>query len=229
MRSERRRHPVHPVVLAIGGLIVAAALIAGCAIPVKELPIVYVPQENVQPTKGAAAVPVDVKVEDLQPNETINPATDEKSFRVKDAAKTIKDAVETELKARGFKIGSGGTFVTIQLVRFEVTYEQLGTLTNRVRAVLWMRVEVRPQTGKVLYSENVGGEAAPMIITFMAMAPGALPATDELEQSLTDAVKRLFAAPAFTAAILATRQPPPAKPVVSPGRSAGAFAIMSRR
>jgi uncharacterized lipoprotein YajG len=210
-------------------VIIVASLIAGCAIPVRERPISYDPQGNVQPTKGADAVSVEVRVEDLQPSETVssfpNLFTDGRRFRVKDAADTIKGAAETELRARGFKIGTGGAVVAIQLVRFEATYEiePMG-VTTTVNAYLSMWVKIQPQTGKVLYSKEVDGEATPLNVTFALH-----PATHELQGSLEDAFTRLFADPAFTAAILATRQPAPAKPVVSPGRIAGAFATMSRR
>jgi len=213
-------------------MVFAATLSAGCA-AVRERPISYVPQESVLPIKEADAIPVEVKVEDLQaapsaaywsywsPRYLFEP--EDHYFRVKDPVGTITSAAETELKARGFKIGGGGASITIQLLYFEATFEQDPWGRATVRAYLSMRVQVRPQTGKVLYSKVVGGEASPI--------SGALmwhPATHELEQSLADAVKRLFSDPEFTAAILATRQQPPAKPV-SPGRIAGAFATMSRR
>jgi len=209
---------------------VVASLIAGCALPVVERPISYVPQETVQPIKDADAISVEVRVEDLQAAPSASPwsplylvTPPDRYFRVKDPVGTIKSAAETELRARGFKIGAGGPSVTIQLLHFEATLEPDNWGPTTVRAYLSMRVQVRPQTGKVLYSREFGGEGAPISEVFMWH-----PATHELEQSLSDAFKRLFGDPAFTAAILATHQPPPAKPV-SPGRIAGAFATMSRR
>jgi hypothetical protein len=189
-----------------------------------ELPISYVPQQRVQLIKDADGVSVEVKVEDLQ-TETQNYFLESnRHFLVKDSADTIKGAAETELKSRGFKIGNGGALVTIQLIHFEgdLDNEPFG-LTTTARGNLIMRVQVRPPTGKVLYSREVGGEGTPVSKVFMWH-----PATHELEQSLSDAFKRLFDDPAFTDAILATRQTPPAKPV-NPGRIAGAFATMSRR
>jgi Uncharacterized lipoprotein len=193
---------------------VVATFIAGCAISVFERPIIYVPQENVQPTKGADAIPVEVKVEDLQAAPTPSSwsprylfTTQDRYFRVKDAADTIERAAETELSARGFKIGSGGALVRIRLTYFEASYEVDPWGPTTVRAFLSMQVQVRPQTGKVLYSREVRGEGAPISEAFMWH-----PATHELERSLSDALKRLFSDPAFTAAILATRQPPPSKP-----------------
>lgn len=208
-------------------LIVVAAFglfSGGCAMSAPELPISYVPQQSAQPIKDADAISVEVKVEDLQPETQNYFLKYNRHFLVKDAADTIKDAAETELKSRGFKIGDGGALVTIQLIHFEgdLDTEPFG-LTTTAHGNLIMRVQVRPQTGKVLYSREVGGEGTPMSKVFMWH-----PATHELEQSLSDAFKRLFNDPAFTAAILATRQTPPAKPV-SPGRIAGAFATMSRR
>jgi hypothetical protein len=211
---------------------VVLSLIAGCAIPVPERPISYIPQENVQPVKDADAIPVEVRIEDLEAAPSAIPSSPrylftapDLRFRVKDPADTIKNAAETELRARGFKTGSGGALVRIQLVHFEATYEPdpFGLVTT-ARANLSMRVQVSPPAGKVLYSKDVGGEGTPVNGVFMLHHP----ATHELQGSLSDAFKRLFEDPAFTAAILATRQMPPAKPV-SPGRIAGAFATMSRR
>jgi hypothetical protein len=197
--------------------------------PVWERPIVYVPQENVQPIKDASAIPVEVGVEDLQaapslppwsPLYLFNPPA--QHYRVKDAAGTIKSAAEPELRARGFKIGSGGALVTIRLAYLEAILQPDPWGPTKLRAYLSMRVEVRPQTGKVGYSKEVDGEISPREVFFKTHA------STQLQGTLADAVKRLFDDPAFTAAILATRQPAPAKPL-SPGRIAGAFAIMSRR
>jgi len=212
---------------------VAASLIAGCAIRATELPISYMPQQNVQAIAGADTVPVEVRVEDLEPEEydsvwdRANPFSDKLvRFQVKDAVDTVRGAAETELKARGFKIGSGGASVIIQIERFAARKLIDGEFgfTAAGRGYLSMRVEVQPQTGKALFSENVGGEGTPT----KESAFSGKPATHVLEESLADAFRRLFADPAFTAAILATRQLTPAKPV-SPGRIAGAFATMSRR
>jgi Uncharacterized lipoprotein len=224
MSSNHCRCRSRAAATVTGGFMIVSSLIGGCAIPVRELPITYVPQENVQPIKDADAVPVEVKVEDRQPVEYITPFTDVtkgRRFRVKDAADTIKSTAETELRARGFKVETGGAVVEIQLIHFEATFEE--GFTTTVRAYLSMRVQVLPQTGKALYSEDVRGEGTPISAVFM-LHPGAL----ELQRSLEDTFKRLLADPGFTQAILATRQSAPAKPA-SPGRIAGAFATMSRR
>src|SRR5271155_2984959 len=121
--ASRRSSPAE---LSISGLAVVASLsvslLVGCA--TREFPITYVPQQNVPAIKNADVVSVEVKVEDLQPVESMswdafNPISQKVTFRAKDAAGTIKTAAETELGARGFKIGSGGALVTIQLGRLE--------------------------------------------------------------------------------------------------------------
>lgn len=222
-RCRRFRTVVLPGGLLVLGL---ASLLAGCSSEVRKLPITYVPQQNVQAIKGADAIPVEVIVEDLQPDEYESPW--ETRFHVEDAADTIKSAAEAELKARGFKIGSGGALVTIQLDRFAAQTEADGAFgfTTTARGYLSMRVQVRPQTGKVLFSKRIGDEADPL--SGMPWKLGLHPATHELQTSLADAFKGLFAYPGFTAAILAAGQPAPAKPA-SPVRISGACAIMSRR
>jgi uncharacterized lipoprotein YajG len=221
----------HEPVVALGRLtaiVASVSFLVGCA--TREFPITYVPQQNVQAIKDADAVSVEVKIEDLQPAESLswdafNPISQKVNFRVKDAGGTVKGAAETELRARGFKIGSGRASVTIQLDRFEALCEY--SITNSASSDISMRVQVEAQTGQVLYSKVVKGEANPTSALLFFHTLNC--ATPELQGSLADAFRQLFAGPAFTAAILATRQPPPAKPVVSPGRIAGAFATMSRR
>ena len=72
---------------------------------VRELPITYVPQQNVQPIKDADAVAVEVTVEDLQPDESdslwnsFDPIKQTNYSRVKDPVDTLKAAAETELKS----------------------------------------------------------------------------------------------------------------------------------
>lgn len=200
--------------LALIIVVAFASLIAGCAMTVPERPIAYVPQENVKRLKDADTVPVEIRVEDLQPSESINRLEfflkdrDEMRFRVKDAADTLKTAAETELKARGFNVATGGALVTIQLIHFEANYqsEDLGFVTA-VRGSLFMRVEVRSQAGKVFFSKEMEDQATPVSGLIMLH-----PATQELHESLEEAFKGLFADPAFTAAIFAARPKPPTLP-----------------
>jgi uncharacterized lipoprotein YajG len=225
--SGGRRYRFRAGVRLVWRLIVvaSASFFIGCATQAPRLPISYLPQQNVQPIKDADVISVEVKVEDLQP-QTFNYFMGDPHYLVKDAQETIKGAAETELKARGFKIGGGGAIVIIQICRLEATCETDNfSMYITSRGSLSMRVQVQPQTGKVLYSKMIGGEASPKY-AFGWMTKCATP---ELQGALKDAFERLFTDPAFATAILATRQPPPAKPPVSPGRIAGAFATMSRR
>lgn len=227
MMSDCRRCRFYAGARLATGLFVYAAsafFFSGCAMQAPRLPISYLPQQTVQPVKGADAVSVQVKVEDVEP-ETFNYFMGNLHYQVKDAPETLQGAAESELKARGFRIADGGGVVSIQLSAFGATCDVDNFSTDVTsRGSLSMRVEVQSQTGKVQYSRVVGGEAIPAY-AFLWMKKCATP---ELQGALEDAFKRLFADPAFTAAILATRQQPPPKPV-SPGRIAGAFAIMSRR
>jgi hypothetical protein len=71
-----------------------AFFLEGCGIRAPELPITYVPQQNAQPIKDSDLVPVQVKVDDLQP-ETLNYfLASNRHFQVK--------------KCAGYHQGSGG-------------------------------------------------------------------------------------------------------------------------
>jgi hypothetical protein len=191
--------------------VTSASCLIGCALDAPKLPITYLPQQGVRPIKDADAVFVEVKVEDLQPEAFNYFAASTMHYQVKDAAGTIMDAADTDLKSRGFKIGNGGALVTIQLIHLEGDVENaaFGPMPT-AHGNLFMQVQVSLQTGKVLYSQKIGGEGTPMSGVFMWH-----PVTHELEQSLSEAFKRLFADPAFTAAILAARPTTPGKPVQS--------------
>src|ERR1700756_394842 len=169
MLDGRFYRRVHEVAIAIFGLVVVASSVAGCA--VREQPISYVAQENVQPVKEADAVPVEVRVNDLQaaPSgsvwDSLDPIQQTNYSRVKDPVDTVKGAAETELRARGFRIASGGALVAIQLGRFEAVVES-DMSGIHASGALSMRVQVQPQSGKVLYSKIVRGEGAPTTAHF---------------------------------------------------------------
>ena len=203
MSSNRNRLRLRAVGLAI--VVASAFLIIGCAIP--KSPVTYIPQQNVQAIRDADTVAVEVKVEDLQPDQSVsvwdlfNPIDQKRYVGVKNAADTIKEAVETELRARGFKIGSGNALVTIQLGRFGALVDA-GMWTLNEHGLLATRVQVERLKGKVLYSNVVVGEGDPDRGYLYVKS-----AKKELEETLADTLKRLFADPRFTAAILATRKP----------------------
>ena len=95
---------------------------------VREFPISYVPQQNVQAINRADAISVEVKIEDFQPDESTRSGTRSIRFHKSKFSRErrwryVKGAAETELRARGFKIGTGGALVTVQLDRFEALCE----------------------------------------------------------------------------------------------------------
>ena len=203
MSSNHNRQRLRVVGLAI--VVASAFLIVGCAIP--KSPVSYVPQQNVQAIRGADTVAVEVKVEDLQADPSVsvwdwlNPVDRKQYIGVKNAADTIKEAAETELRARGFRIGSGDALVTIQLGPFGALVEE-GFWTVSEHGLLATLVQVERPKGKVLYSKVVAGEGDPDRGYVYVRSP-----KKELEETLADTLKRLFADPRFTAAILATRKP----------------------
>lgn len=180
-----------------------------------KMEVLYTPEQNVQPIKDANATAVEVRVSDSDPqmlNSLFpNPfATEVRHFQVKNAADLIKSAAESELAARGFRSGPGGALVEITLRFFGATgTANQWTLHIEGRAILMERVQVLAPHGKVLYTREVADEEQ--------FEPGYFHfgATSALTATLSGAMSRLFADPAFTAAILAARQPsPPAKPTL---------------
>ena len=190
----RRRSPA---ALAMSGLAVftSVSLLVGCAI--REFPITYVPQQNVVAIKNANAVSVEVKVEDLQPAESMSwDAVTQFHKRTISASKMLRTLSRRlprpNLERAGSRFnGVFGALVTIQLGRLEALCEDDW---SGLTALGYVRCGFRsePQTGKVLYSREIKGEANPLFATFYLRC-----ATPELARSALGRVQAVVCRSAF--------------------------------
>src|SRR5207247_6373127 len=109
-----------------------------------------------------------------------------------DVMDTVKQAVETELSHRGFKLSSGDTLLLIQVVKFLNDFKP-GMWSGDAVAEVTMEVQIKKADGNIAYSKVVSGEGKNPNIQ-MASGKNAKIA---LDAALYSAVERLFGDPAF--------------------------------
>jgi uncharacterized lipoprotein YajG len=157
---------------------------------------------KVQP--GAENITVSVAVEDMRDekrwvsvkmdsngNGTVPIVTDN------DVAGLFKEAIETELKNRGFKVGAGGEKVIIGVNRFENEFEA-GFYTGEAKATAALSVQVNSPDGTVIFSKLTSARGFEPEIRLYSGAN----ARKALESALRNVVTRLFSDPDFTASLL---------------------------
>ncbi len=185
--------------LKIAGILFAMAFIAsGCALTKDYVVLSYNPQTNVEKIKGADAVKVSVEFSDVR---TVKDKVSCKknSYGMEmapiiarnDAAETVKNAIETELKNRGFILTEGSVSVFAELNKYYNDFKT-GFWSGRAVAELVMNVQVKKQDRSILYSKMIAGENSHTV----QMASGKN-AKIVLDGALKDAISKLFDDPSF--------------------------------
>ncbi len=109
-----------------------------------------------------------------------------------DVGATLKSALESELKNRGFVGGAGGDAVIVRLGYFSNTFVNRGVV-NEANASMDLEVSIVRRGGAIPYRKYVTGRAHD---TF-ALASRSN-AQHMLDAAMRDAVSKLFADPDFT-------------------------------
>lgn len=186
---------------------IALASLSGCALTTEQIQLNYTQQAGVAKIAGADAVSVNVQVTDQRLDKSkvsskkngygmeMAPIT-----AAEDVAVTIRKAIEKELQARGFQMGSEAALVTIaaDVTRFYNDHKT-GFFSGDAVADLNMSVAVKSKSGEQLFTKQIvaqGKEAN----TQLASGNNARIA---LERALENGMKTLFEDKAFLAALLA--------------------------
>ena len=189
----------------------AVASLSGCALTTEQIGIGYTRQANVSPIAGADAVSVSVQVTD-QRLEKSKVSSKKNGFGMEmapitaaeDVAATVRKAMEEELRARGFRLGTDAASVDIaaDVTRFYNDHK-MGFFAGDAVADLNMSVTVKSRRGQQLFSKQIiaqGQEANTQLATGNN-------ARIALERALQNGMKMLFDDPAFIAALLAAPKP----------------------
>ena len=176
--------------------------VGGCLMAPLSVPITYQPETNVTPVPGASSVHVHVVSEDQRANTTTVGQYDQQSVTTSNnVGDTARDAVQSELRARGFVIDNGPASTEVRLQVEKLSGHFLSSLFySSYTAELIMHVEVE-RPGKVIaYSQSfdVTETTHPAVFGSVSKDFG-----DALSGALEQAVAKLFNDPAFIHALIA--------------------------
>jgi uncharacterized lipoprotein YajG len=190
-------------------LVLLIACISGCLLAPLSTPITYTPASIATPVPGASSVHVHVVGEDQRTDKnSVGQYGQQTVATTTNVGDTARDAIRTELQARGFLVssepGPGIVEVRVQVLRMNGHF--FSTLVYAsYTAEMTMHVEVERQGKGIVYSQSFE-----VTDTYRPSDFGSV--SDHfglaLSGALQQGVAKLFDDPAFIAALL-SKSPPP--------------------
>lgn len=187
----------------------AALLFTGCALTKDYIALNYTPQSGVSQIDGAQNASVLVTVSDQR---AVRDRVGSKKngygmdmaeiISTNDVAKVLEGALQTELTARGFKLGAGGAQVAVELSKCLNDFKT-GWWSGTAVAELVMSANVKKRDGTIAYTRlvNVDGQN-----TGIQLASGDN-AKIAIERALQNGVRVLMDDRQFIEALMATGTP----------------------
>jgi uncharacterized lipoprotein YajG len=182
----------------------AAFLPSGCTLFPEHVDLSYTPQTEVANIAAANKVSLRVEVKDARPSSDIaylvDPLYGEMAPIIpnNDILGLVRYAVETELKARGFKVGSSSALVSVELSNYRNHFHN-GFFSGTAIADCAMNVKVASTKGNILYDKHIMAQGMNPSI----LLSGGPQAKVALDLAMQNAVAKLFSDPEFTTALLA--------------------------
>jgi uncharacterized lipoprotein len=187
---------------------VAIASLSGCALTTEQIELGYTRQAGVSKVAGADSVSVNVQVADQRLDKSkvsskkngygmeMAPIT-----AAEDVAVTIRKAIEQELQARGFQLGSDAALVKIaaDITRFYNDHKT-GFFSGDAVADLNLSVTVKSKNGELLFSKQIIAQGMEPNTQLMNGNNAKL----ALDRALENGMKILFSDQAFVAALIAS-------------------------
>jgi hypothetical protein len=179
-------------------LLLMITAVGGCLTAPLSVPITYQPESNVTPVPGAASVHVYVVGEDQRANTLDDQQSVVTSNNVGD---TARDAVQSELQARGFVIDTRPPSTEVRVQVLSLKGHFLSSLFySSYTAELIMHVEVVRAGNMIAYTQSfdVTDTTHPAVFGSVSKDFG-----DALSGALKQGVTKLFDDPAFMHALIA--------------------------
>lgn len=192
-------------IFAIASYVTVASL-SGCALTTDRIELQYTQQQGVAQIPGANNVSVNVQVADQRQDKS-KVSSKKNGFgmemapiiAVEDLTVTVRRAIEQELRARGFQLGSDAAVVQIaaDITRFYNDHK-MGFFAGDAVADLNMSVNVKSKKGDLLYSRQVLAQGIEPNTQLMTGENARL----ALNRALENGMKSLFEDQAFLAALV---------------------------
>ncbi len=187
---------------------IAALVASGCALTTEHINLAYAPQPAATKVEGARDVNVRVEIRDLRPSSDVAYKINGYNMEMapiiadNDIPGMVKDAIETELKNRGFAIGGGPVVVLAELSRFR-NHFQIGFWSGTATADFAMTVTVAGADRKVIFNKLIVAQGVNPGIQLA----GGNNAKIALEGALRDAMAKLFDDSAFLNSLMTAAKP----------------------
>jgi uncharacterized lipoprotein len=185
-----------------------ATILSGCALTTEQVELQYIQQSNVSQIAGATGVSVNVQVTDQRQDKS-KVSSKKNGFGMEmapilaseDVAITVRRAIETELRTRGFQLGSDTALVQIgtDLTRFYNDHK-LGFFSGDAVAEINMSVTVKSKKGNMFFSRQIVSQGIEANTQLMSGNNARL----ALNRALENGMKSLFEDQAFLTALIAS-------------------------
>jgi uncharacterized lipoprotein YajG len=192
------------------GSLLALSLLTGCALTTAQIPLSYIPQDNVSRLSDAENITVTVVVDD-QRDKKDSVGAKKNGFGMEMApivatngvATLLKDAIETELTNRGFNLGTNNAIsVVAELNKFYNEFKE-GFWAGDAVAEVTMNILIKNQDGRIIYSKIVSGHGIEPNIQLASGENARL----ALNSALKDALEKMFNDTDFIATLLKANKP----------------------
>ena len=195
-----------------------ALSVAGCALTEDTVSLKYSAMPGVVPLPTAQLVQVDVVASDARVDHQDRVSVKKNGYGMemaairsdRDIVALVKESIDTELSARGFKAASGAGHVKVEVMKFYCDFK-VGFFTGDAVAEVLFNVQVVGPNNAILYSKPVSstGKNADIMMASGSNAKVAL------ENGLQVAVANLMNDPEFISAVFksAGKAAPGDKPV----------------
>lgn len=182
-----------------------ALSLSACALTVDEVDLAYKPQTQPVAIGGAESVKVKVTAQDARASNRDRISVKKNGYGMEMAAivskqdvpRLVADAIEQDLKARGFRIESGQVFVLVDVNKFYNDFKT-GFFAGQAAGEVMLNVQVMNAAGKLFYSRSYPGEH----VVGDVMMMGGNNAKEAVEGALGNALAKMMGDQYFIQAVI---------------------------
>lgn len=185
-------------------LVIIAILASGCALTKECVNLGYIPEAGVSKVDGADLVEVSVNLTDVRT--TKDKVSCKKNgygmemaaiISNNDVVTLVANAIEDELRNRGFEVTEGSVHVGIELNKFYNDFK-IGFWSGSAASEVVMNVQVKKSDGNINYAKSITGLYTKKGIQLCSGKNAKM----ALEEALKDAISKLMNDSSFIAALL---------------------------
>jgi uncharacterized lipoprotein YajG len=191
--------------LGIVVLVILMAALSGCAFTPEKIDLAYAPTIGASKVPGAERVKVNVVVNDIRTDKRVGSKSNAYGAEMaaitsnQDVVVLVRDALTSELAARGYEVGDSNVELICSIFDFANKFRP-GFWSGTAEASVRLQVKIRDDAGNTIYDETVIGQGTEEHIQ-VATGRNAKPA---LEKALQMAMRSLMDRQDFHAALLRT-------------------------